>query len=94
VVVSVRPDADTPAAIAVFAAAHGLNRPYHWLNGSKSKLAAVWGSYGISVQAASGDLAHSSVIFLIDRHGYERVEFADVPEPGWIEGDVRLLAQS
>jgi protein SCO1/2 len=93
VVVSVRPEADTPGAIAGFADAHGLKEPFYWLNGSRSQLAAVWGSYGISVQAATGDLAHSSVIYLIDRRGYERVGFADVPQPGWVEGDVRLLAE-
>jgi protein SCO1/2 len=93
VVISVRPEADTPAAIASFADAHGLHAPYYWLNGPRSQLAGVWDSYGITVQVASGDLAHSSVIYLIDRRGYERVAFADVPEPSWIEGDVRLLAQ-
>jgi cytochrome oxidase Cu insertion factor (SCO1/SenC/PrrC family) len=42
---------------------------------------------------ATGDIAHSSVIYLIDRRGYERVEFADVPQTTWMEGDVRLLDQ-
>ncbi|HXN78038.1 MAG TPA: SCO family protein [Candidatus Dormibacteraeota bacterium] len=94
VVVSVRPEADTPAAIAGFAGSHGLKGPYHWLNGTRSQLAGVWDSYGISVLAASGDLAHSSVIYLIDRRGYERVAFADVPQPSWVEDDVRLLTRS
>jgi protein SCO1 len=93
VVVSVRPEADTPAAIAAFAEAHGLSSPYHWLTGSRAQLAAVWDSYGIDVQAATGDLAHSSVIYLIDRRGYQRVEFADVPDPAWVVSDVRFLQQ-
>jgi cytochrome oxidase Cu insertion factor (SCO1/SenC/PrrC family) len=94
VVVSVRPAADTPTAITAFANAHGLRAPYHWLNGARSQLESVWASYGIKVIAASGDLAHSSVIYLIDRRGNLRVEFADVPQTSWIEGDVRLLQQS
>jgi protein SCO1/2 len=94
VVISVRPEADTPGAIATFAAAHGLRQPFAWLNGSKSQLAGVWGDYGITVQPAAGDLAHSSVIFLIDKRGNERVEFADVPDPGWLENDIKLLAKS
>jgi protein SCO1/2 len=94
VVVSVRPEADTPAAIATFAETHGLRQPYFWLNGTHSQLAAVWGDYGITVEPTAGDLAHSSVIYLLDRRGNERVEFADVPDPGWVEGDVRLLAKS
>ena len=94
VVVSVRPEADTPAAIAGFADSHGLKGPYHWLNGPRAQLAGVWDSYGISVLAAPGDLAHSSVIYLIDRRGFERVAFADVPQTSWVEDDVRLLEQS
>jgi protein SCO1 len=94
VVISVRPEADTPAAIAAFAASHGLKAPYYWLNGPRSQLAAVWSSYGITVVPATGDLAHSSVIYLIDRRGYERVVFADVPQSSWVERDVRLLQKS
>jgi cytochrome oxidase Cu insertion factor (SCO1/SenC/PrrC family) len=92
VVVSVRPDADTPSAIATFAGAHGLVGQLYWLNGSPSQLSAVWNSYGVGVQVANGDLAHSSVIYLIDRAGYERVGFADLPEVSWVESDVRILA--
>jgi protein SCO1/2 len=94
VVVSVRPEVDTPAAINTFAVAHGLRQPYAWLNGTKSQLAGVWGDYGITVQPTAGDLEHSSVIYLLDRRGNERVEFADVPDPGWLENDIKLLAKS
>jgi protein SCO1 len=94
VVVSVRPEVDTPAAIAAFAGAHNLQEPYLWLNGAKSQLASVWDSYGITVQPTAGDLAHSSVIYLLDKRGYERVEFADVPESSWLESDIKLLAHS
>lgn len=94
VVVSVRPEVDTPAAINTFAIAHGLRQPYAWLNGSQAQLAGVWGDYGITVQPGVGDLAHSSVIYLLDKHGNERVEFADVPDPTWMENDIRLLARS
>lgn len=94
VVVSVRPEVDTPAAIATFAAAHGLRDPYLWLNGSKSQLASVWSDYGITVQPGVDDLSHSSVIYLLDRRGMERVEFADVPDTTWLENDIKLLARS
>jgi protein SCO1 len=94
VVVSVRPEVDTPAAIATFAEAHGLKQPYAWLNGTQSQLAGVWADYGITVQPTAGDLAHSSVIYLLDRRGNERVEFADVPDPAWLENDIKLLAKS
>jgi protein SCO1/2 len=91
VVVSVRPEADTPEAIAAFASSHGLRPGYYWLTGSKAQLASVWDSYGVGVQVANGDLAHSSIIYLIDRSGYERIAFADVPDAISVEGDVRLL---
>jgi protein SCO1/2 len=94
VVVSVRPEVDTPTAIATFATAHGLRDPYVWLNGSKSQLASVWSDYGITVQPGVTDLSHSSVIYLLDRRGLERVEFADVPEITWLENDIKLLARS
>jgi protein SCO1/2 len=93
VVVSVRPEVDTPAAIKTFAEAHGLKVPYAWLNGSKSELAGVWGDYGITVQSTAGDLAHTAVIYLLDKNGNERVEFADVPDPTWMENDIKLLAK-
>jgi cytochrome oxidase Cu insertion factor (SCO1/SenC/PrrC family) len=91
VVVSVRPEADTPATIAAFAGAHGLVGDFYWLNGPRPQLSSVWNSYGVGVQVANGDLAHSSVIFLIDRSGYERVGFADVPQSAAVENDVRIL---
>jgi len=91
VVVSVHPEVDTPASIAAFAGAHGLKSGYHWLSGTKEQLAGVWDSYGVGVQVANGDLAHSSIIYLIDRSGAERVAFADVPDIASVEGDVRYL---
>jgi protein SCO1 len=94
VVVSVRPEADTPANIATFANAHGLKDGFYWLTGPRAQLAEVWNSYGVGVLVANGDLAHSSVIYLIDRSGYERVGFADVPPAASVEGDVRILEAS
>jgi len=91
VVVSVRPEADTPANIAAFAGAHGLKAGYFWLTGTRQQLASVWDSYGVGVQVANGDLAHSSIIYLIDRNGAERVAFADVPDVASVETDVRFL---
>jgi protein SCO1/2 len=92
VVVSVRPDADTPSTIATFATAHGLRGTFYWLSGPKAQLPDVWDRYGVGVQVANGELAHSSVIYLVDRKGFERVGFADVPQSDAFENDVRILA--
>jgi protein SCO1/2 len=94
VVVSVRPDADTPATISAFASAHRLTGKYFWLSGSKGELADIWNRYGVAVQVANGDLEHSSVIYLIDRRGFERVGFVDVPDSTAFETDVRILQAS
>jgi cytochrome oxidase Cu insertion factor (SCO1/SenC/PrrC family) len=93
VVISVRPEADTTAAVTAFATTNGL-RSYHWLGGQRSELMKVWNAYGVAVQVANGDLEHSSVIYLIDRAGFERVGFLDVPDAGAFENDVRTLAGS
>lgn len=91
VVISVRPGADTPDAIAKFAATNGLGAHYHWLTGSPAQLSAVWNAYGVAVQVASGDLQHSSVIYLVDPHGFERVGFLDVPQASAFDNDVKIL---
>lgn len=91
VIVSVHPDVDTPASISAFASAHGLGHHYYWLNGPLPDLQNVWDNYGVAVQVAQGALAHSSVIYLIDRSGYERVGFEDVPETAAFETDVQIL---
>jgi protein SCO1 len=91
VIVSVHPEVDTPTSIATFATAHGLKSGYYWLNGTKEQLSSVWDSYGVGVQVANGDLAHSSIIYLIDRNGAERIAFGDVPDVAAVEGDVRFL---
>ena len=92
-VVSIRPEVDTPANVTDYASSHGLVGELHWVTGSPTELAPVWDAYGIGVQVANGDLMHTSVIYLIDRAGYERVAFADLPDQAAIESDVRLLEQ-
>jgi protein SCO1/2 len=92
-VVSIRPQVDTPANIAGYARSHGLVGDLHWVTGSPAELTPVWDEYGIGVQVADGDLIHTSVIYLIDRAGYERVAFADLPDQAAVESDVRLLEQ-
>jgi cytochrome oxidase Cu insertion factor (SCO1/SenC/PrrC family) len=92
-VVSIRPEVDTPANVTDYASSHGLVGELHWVTGSHTELAPVWDAYGIGVQVANGDLMHTSVIYLIDRAGYERVAFADLPDQAAIESDVRLLEQ-
>jgi cytochrome oxidase Cu insertion factor (SCO1/SenC/PrrC family) len=74
VAVSVNP-LDTPASAAKAARAWRLAgvAPWHWLMGSRSKLAPVWRAYNIYVgRAKDGDIPHTEALILIDRGGYER----------------------
>lgn len=94
VVVTVDPSGDTPASIRHAMAKWGLAGPWtwHWLNGNRTRLAAVWHSYGIRVDPSSGDIVHSLVLYLIDRVGYERTAYLYPFLPAFVEGDLARLA--
>jgi cytochrome oxidase Cu insertion factor (SCO1/SenC/PrrC family) len=74
VAVSVNP-LDTPASAAKAVRAWKLAgvAPWHWLLGSRARLAPVWREYNIYVgPAKDGDIPHTEALILIDRRGYER----------------------
>jgi cytochrome oxidase Cu insertion factor (SCO1/SenC/PrrC family) len=74
VAVSVNP-LDTPASATKAARAWKLASvaPWHWLMGSRAKLAPVWREYNIYVgRGKDGDIPHTEALILIDRRGYER----------------------
>jgi cytochrome oxidase Cu insertion factor (SCO1/SenC/PrrC family) len=74
VAVSVNP-LDTPASVRKAAHAWGLASVsgWHWLMGSRAKLAPVWRAYHIYVGAeVNGDIPHTEAVVLVDRRGYER----------------------
>jgi len=74
VAVSVNP-LDTPASAAKAARAWNLAgvAPWHWLMGSRTRLAPVWREYNIYVgPSKDGDIPHTEALILIDRRGYER----------------------
>ena len=73
IAVSVDPDRDTPQAVQVFSAAHGLTSNWHYLVGGRAQLAPVWAAYGIGVQAGSTTVTHNDAVYLIDARGRERV---------------------
>lgn len=74
VVVSVNP-LDTPASAATAAREWNLAgvAPWHWLMGTRARLAPVWRKYNIYVgKEENGDIPHTEALILIDRRGYER----------------------
>jgi protein SCO1/2 len=90
-VVSVAPATDTPASERAFAAAHHWTGEWHWLTGTPDQLAAVWKAYSIAVQNSPDDVVHSSVVYLLDRQGYERAGWAAGLDPDLLTHDVRIL---
>jgi len=92
-VVSVAPATDTPASEHAFAATHHWSGDWHWLVGTTDQLAAVWKAYSIAVQNAPDDILHSSVLYLVDKNGFERAGWAAAIQPDLLAHDVRLLNQ-
>jgi len=90
-VVSVAPATDTPASERAFAATHRWSGDWHWLVGPPDQLASVWKAYSIAVQNAPDNVLHSSVLYLVDRDGYERAGWAAGLQPDLVTHDVRLL---
>jgi cytochrome oxidase Cu insertion factor (SCO1/SenC/PrrC family) len=90
-VVSVAPATDTPDSERAFASLHHWTGDWHWLTGSGDQLAAVWKAYSIAVQNAPDNILHSSVVYLVDRQGYERAGWAAGLQPDLLTHDVRLL---
>jgi protein SCO1 len=90
-VVSVAPATDTPASERAFAAAHRWSGDWHWLVGTADQLGAVWKAYSIAVQNAPDNVLHSSVLYLVDKDGFERAGWAAGLEPDLVTHDVRLL---
>jgi protein SCO1/2 len=91
-VVSVAAVTDTSASVGQFAIAHRWSGEWHWLMGTQDQLAQVWKAYDIGVQPLPSDIAHSVVLYLLDRRGYEQAAFALDLTPATLEKDVRLLA--
>ena len=90
-VVSVAPATDTPDSERAFAATHHWTGDWHWVNGTPDQLAAVWKAYSIAVQNSPQDILHTSVVYLVDRKGYERAGWAAGLQPNLLTHDVRLL---
>lgn len=93
VIVSVDPAGDTARTIA--AALHKWRLPAGtlWLRGSRAALARVWQAYQITVDPASGDVVHSTALYLIDRRGDERAGFLMPFVPGLVADDFGVLGR-
>src|ERR1700680_2137441 len=90
-VVSVAPATDTPDSERAFAATHHWTGDWHWLSGTPDQLAQVWKAYSIAVQDTPDNVLHSTVLYLVDKDGFQRAGWASAIEPGLLAHDVRFL---
>jgi protein SCO1/2 len=91
--VSADPRADTPARVRRFLTQVSLTGRARWLTGSLEQLQPVWRAYGV-IPASAGRAAfdNSASVFLLDRHGRERVLFqSEQLTPESLAHDVRKL---
>jgi len=92
VVVSVDPAGDTPATIARAVRKWHLSDRVQWVRGAWRELAQVWRAYQITVEPVSGDIVHSTAVYLIDPRGDERAGFLMPFLPGLVAADLKTLA--
>ena len=96
IAVSVDPEADTPAAVEAFSAAHALRENWRYLIGPRAALAAVWSAYGVGAFAAptGTSVSHNDAIYLIDPQGHEReIVHSDVALKDLVT-DLRVLMRA
>jgi cytochrome oxidase Cu insertion factor (SCO1/SenC/PrrC family) len=95
VVVGVDPAGDTPRSIVHAMRKWTLAGPWrwHWLRGTRAQLARVWHAYGVTVDPRTGDIAHSLVLYLVDRDGSERTAYLFPFLPGFVQRDLATLAR-
>jgi protein SCO1 len=94
IAVSVDPDRDTPTAVQVFSAAHGLASNWYYLVGGRAQLSPVWVAYGIGVQPGSSTVTHNDAVYLIDARGRERVLLHSEDLARDLTNDLRALLKS
>lgn len=92
VVVSVDPAGDTPRSIAHAIRKWRLPAGTIWLMGAHGQLKPVWDAYQITVDPVSGDIVHSTAVYLLDKRGFERAGFLMPFVPGLVADDLRVLA--
>jgi protein SCO1 len=91
VAVSVDPAGDTPGTVAHAIRKWRLPADTIWLLGSHARLKPVWDAYRITVDPVSGDIVHSTAVYLIDRDGFERAGFLMPFVPAFVADDFRML---
>jgi protein SCO1/2 len=91
VVVSVDPAGDTPRSVVQALHKWRLPAGTRWLLGTRAQLKRVWDAYQITVEPVSGDIVHSTAVYLVDKRGDERAGFLMPFLPALVADDFRVL---
>jgi protein SCO1/2 len=95
--ISVDPVGDTRASALAFSNVHHMTDYWHFLIGSRTALVPVWQAYSIDAEAvtsasnATGTVTHTTVLYVLDKQGRERVLLDDDFAPAQLTTDLRLL---
>lgn len=92
VLVSVNPQAT--ARDAARASRKWQLAPFHprWVLGTHATLSKVWTAYHVQVKPTKGDIVHTIVAYLLDRHGDERTAYLFPFAPAFVQHDLARLA--
>ena len=89
--VSTDPQRDTTSAALKFSQTHRMQDYWHYLVGPKSKLAPIWSAYSIYAQPQQQTVNHSLGLYIIDKHGHERVFLGNDFTPTQLAADLETL---
>jgi protein SCO1 len=93
--VSVDPVGDTPKAVRRYVLVHRLAARFRWLMGSRNQLAPVWKAYHVAaLPGPRGTVTHSTVSFLVDPSGRERLLYDKTVKARDVLEDLRALDSS
>ena len=78
--ITIDPERDTPEVLKLYAQMHGADVPgWSFLTGEASVIQDLTRSYGVfTSKTADGDIEHSFLTSIIDRHGTLRVQYIGV----------------
>jgi cytochrome oxidase Cu insertion factor (SCO1/SenC/PrrC family) len=82
VAIDANPDATAVADVRRWSVRHRMLHRWLFLTAPVGRLRRVWSDYGIAVRVHGGEVAHTSVIFLIDGTGRERGVFPIAAKAG------------
>jgi protein SCO1/2 len=91
-VVGVDPWSESSTTVRRFARRLHWTGRWHWFLGSARALRPVWRAYGVDVRRTPGDVAHSIVLYVIDRSGDLRAGYLFPFSTSDVVHDLRALA--